>query len=129
MQKVNRMRHALVILAAVFVLSNSSLAQSSAPHISGTVSDSAGHPIAFARVYLIGGQDTVQTDPRGRFRLDILQPTTVSVRAEFIGYIPRQHDSVVVRPGKSVWVEFRLPPQPVPENIDVFRAAPLPDST
>jgi ABC-type uncharacterized transport system permease subunit len=76
------MRLILTVLFAIFFFSSSIVAQSSAPSITGMVSDTAGRPIAFAEVYVIGRQDTVKTDPRGRFTLDSLQTNMLSLRAE-----------------------------------------------
>jgi carboxypeptidase family protein len=117
------------VLLALVIFSSSALAQASAPEIMGIVLDRTGHPMASARVYVIGSQDSIQTDPRGRFTFHILQAHIVSLRAEFIGYMPDQRDSLVLKRGKSVWVEFRLRPEPVPEIIDVFRGSAVPDSS
>ena len=122
------MRLIATALFSVILSSNSALAQSRPARITGMVSDSAGYPIASARVYVLGSQDTANTDPKGRFTLDNVYEGTMSLRAEFIGYLPGQRDSVVARSGKGTWVEFRLSPQPVPDGKDVFTARPVPDS-
>jgi outer membrane receptor for ferrienterochelin and colicins len=98
-------------VTAIFVslaCSSSAAAQARSPRIAGTVSDTGGHPIAFARVYVRGGSDTVATDPKGRFEFDSLAANVVSLTAEFIGYIPSQRDAVLSRSGKPTWIEFRL---------------------
>jgi outer membrane receptor for ferrienterochelin and colicins len=114
-------------VTAIFVslaCSSSAAAQTRAPRIAGTVSDTRGQPIAFARVYVRGGQDTVTTDPKGRFEFDSLAANIVSLTAEFIGYIPSQRDTVLSRSGKTTWIEFRLRDSPLSNGYDFIQAVP-----
>ena len=77
---------------------------------------------------LLGTEDTVRTDPRGQFAFEHLPAGLVSLRAEFIGYLVGRRDSIVVEPGHTARVEFRLLARPLPSGDDVIRTlqpAPL----
>lgn len=96
-------------------------AQTPSPVVTGTVTDSAGHPMAAVLVYVPGTQYAVRTDPRGRFGFDSLPSGFITLRAEFIGYRSGQRDSVQVVPRRSVGIQFRLLDCPIRDRGNVIR--------
>lgn len=75
--------------------------------LSGLVQDSVGHPIRFAKVYVIGGGDSAITDSSGMYRLDSLAAGQRKLRAVFIGYGLQEYD-IDLRPGEERRVDFCL---------------------
>lgn len=77
--------------------------------ISGVVTDSAGAPIASARVEAQGIAAPVLTDFAGRFRLAGVTPGTVSLSVRRLGFVPRSL-TVPVADGGAEGVAIRLAP-------------------
>jgi carboxypeptidase family protein len=91
-------------------------AQSTAA-VAGTVTDSAGRPVPHASVHIPGTNYFASTDVAGRYRLDRLPVDLrlerlpaglISVRATLVGYRSLQRDSLVLVPGRTTQVDFRL---------------------
>ena len=80
--------------------------------ISGTVSDSAGAPLAGAGVTLSGdgiAASRVTTDARGRYRFPAVEPRHVcSVTADRAGFRTITYGGMLTEPGRTRLVQFRL---------------------
>jgi hypothetical protein len=84
--------------------------------VTGSVTDTAGRPIAFARVSAVGTTYAAQTDVRGRYAFDSLPADPTTLRAEFSGYHPAHRTGIRVRRGDSIRVDFRLKPREFPQD-------------
>jgi hypothetical protein len=115
-------------------------AQSTAA-LAGTVTDSAGRPVPHAFVHIPGTNYFASTDEAGRYRLDRLPVAllvdrlpagVISARATLVGYRSVRRDSLVLVPGRTTQVDFRLFEAPhVEPSLDLgLSAVPLirPDS-
>ena len=66
------------------------LAQGTTGKIEGTVKDSAGAPIAGAQVQIVGSSFRAITDDKGYYFLNNVPAGVVTVRAQFIGFVPSE---------------------------------------
>jgi iron complex outermembrane receptor protein len=82
-------------------------AQASAPAITGTVVDSAGHPLPSVSVTLSPLARVTTTDGDGHFAFHGLRPGTYTVQAALIGYAPGR-SQVDVPPSGVSHVDLRL---------------------
>jgi hypothetical protein len=109
------------IVSAIFCFSTGAPSgQVKLPALTGTVVDSAGHPIAFAVVSALGTGYAVQTDPRGRFAFDSLPQSWLTLRADFIGYLPAL-ETLVVQRTRTTSVHFRLVPRAFVDSGNIIR--------
>lgn len=109
------------VVSAIFCFSTGAASgQVRLPALTGTVADSAGHPIAFAVVSVLGTRHAVQTDPRGRFAFDSLPQNSVTLRADFDGYLPAQ-ETLVVQRTQTTSVHFRLVPRAFVDSGNIIR--------
>ncbi len=92
-------------------------AQATTGVIRGTVTDSAGRPLADAIVTLrnreTNAERTLNTNSRGAFVGTLLRVGTYDVRARSLGFQEAQRDTVGLRLGETVDLEFALIPQVV----------------
>jgi type IV secretory pathway protease TraF len=110
------------IAYSLFCLSTAAAgAQVRVPAVTGTVTDSGGLPIAFAVVSVPGTRYAVKTDPRGRFVFDSLPQNPVTLRAEFVGYLPSQKRLVIQR-SELPSVHFRLLPRAFADSGNIIHA-------
>ncbi|MFL5489876.1 MAG: carboxypeptidase regulatory-like domain-containing protein [Gemmatimonadales bacterium] len=110
---------ALPILACLLVAPSLALAQAQATTgvIRGTVRDSTGHPLADARVTLrhlaTNADRSLTTNASGVYIATLLRVGTYDVAARAVGFQEDQRDSVEVRLGETVEINFALAPQVV----------------
>ena len=110
-------------LLALGLGAESAAGQEPSYFLTGTVADSAGQPLANVLVAVVGARLVVRTDSRGRFRFDSLPHGPVSLRAEFIGFIPAQVDSLRPRRDSTPAIGIRLVPQTFVDCGTIIRPA------
>jgi outer membrane receptor for ferrienterochelin and colicins len=104
---------------ALWTLSTVPLAAQSA--VFGTVTDSAGAPLAGARVHVVATTLTAVTDSGGRYRIANVPAGAVTLRVTLIGYFPETRPLPAA--GPEVQVDFRLRPTPFLVNPVIVTAA------
>ncbi len=97
--------------------------------ILGKVTDSSNAVIAGATVTVsnreTGLKRSAKTDDAGRFNFPQLKPGAYSVRAEALGFEPRQNDNVVSGLGQKQTVDFTLKVSRSNEAVEVSSESPL----
>ena len=105
----------------------SAQAQATTGVIRGTVMDSTGHPLADAHVSLrhlsTNAERTLTTNASGVYIATLLRVGTYDVAARAVGFQESRRDSVNVRLGETVEINFALAPQVV-ELQELTVAAP-----
>src|SRR5690606_34996600 len=76
--------------------------------VSGTVRDSAGTPLANARVSVAALDITTTTDGDGRFTLGSLRSGRYHIVVQLFGYTPAHRDVVVGQGGSPVHVSITM---------------------
>ena len=110
---------ALPIVACLLAAPSLAQAQAQATTgvIRGTVTDSTGHPLADAHVSLrhlaTNAERTLTTNASGVYIATLLRVGTYDVAARAVGFQESRRDSVVVRLGETVEINFALAPQVV----------------
>ncbi len=110
---------ALPILAWLLAAPSLALAQAQATTgvIRGTVRDSTGHPLADAHVSLrhlaTNAERILTTNASGVYIATLLRVGTYDVEARAVGFQESRRDSVQVRLGETVEINFALAPQVV----------------
>ncbi|HEV8700214.1 MAG TPA: ABC transporter substrate binding protein [Candidatus Polarisedimenticolia bacterium] len=108
----SRILAAIAMPLAGLLSPSSAVAHVEVATIAGTVADSAGNPLAGARLLLAGdgiGPSWAITDARGRYRFPALSPHHVcSVTAERDGFRSIQYEGMVTEPGRTRRMDFRL---------------------
>jgi TonB family protein len=94
-----RLRHTQALIASAIIVFAPHTSAAQAGTISGTISDSAGHPIAGAEVIALGTGASVATGDRGEFRISGLRAGSVTVKARRLGF---RTDSVTAQIGDAV---------------------------
>jgi carboxypeptidase family protein len=117
---ISRLR--LLVPVAAWLLATPAAAQSlTAGELSGTVTDSSGHPLDGADVTvrdLASGVTRSATTVRtGRFQFALLPAGEYEVFAERLGYRPRRVRGVPVRPGGLIDVPVPLTLTPPPVSV------------
>ena len=92
-----------VVAMAVFGV-GSALAQGTTGKIEGTVKDSAGAPIAGAQVSIVGSSFRAVTDDKGYYFMNNVSAGVVTVRAQFIGFVPSEVRGVRVLADQTITV-------------------------
>jgi len=114
----------LLIVVAIVTASSAPLraAEATTGTIAGTVLDTAGVPVAGARVVATSpsGRYETRTDGRGRFALLGVSPDSYAVAVEDVRYRSAQRTGNAVLPGQTITVGFRL--QRALESIGQVRA-------
>lgn len=98
-------------LAAVWLLTGSLAAQGTGV-ITGSVSDSAGHPLADAILTATGTHQMARSDAAGRFRFAAVQAGTDTIRARLFGFRPAEQ-RVSLGAGDSVHLPITLRALPI----------------
>src|SRR5208337_4398088 len=97
--------------------------------IVGEVRDSTRAAVPGAAVTITshetGLKRSARTDDAGRFTFPQLKPGTYSVRAEALGFEPRQNDNVIAGLGQRQSVDFMLQVARSNETLEVSSEAPL----
>jgi len=109
-------------------------AQATTGVIRGTVADSTGRPLDNARVSLrhrsTNAERTLTTNASGVFIATLLRVGTYDVRARALGFREDRRDSIAVRLGETVELNFALAPQVVQlEELTVEAPEPPVDVT
>jgi hypothetical protein len=100
----------VVALVLTVVLVRSLAAQSTGA-IAGRVKDDQGHSLGGTLVWVDGGRQGATTDTGGLYRVREVRSGWHRVRAARIGYRPVILDSVLVRGGETVTLDFALAAQ------------------
>ncbi len=105
---------ALAVSALVFA---ARLAAQGSGVVYGSVTDTSGNPLsrAFVRVSRADGGRMIAIkygDATGSYRFDSLPPGRLAIDAGLIGF-RLASDSITLRAGDSIRVDFRLPPNPI----------------
>ena len=98
-------RKILYLSLISFFLATAAFAQSGI--ISGSVSTSDGSPAEAVSVSIKGTSKGASTDKSGNYQIKNVQPGSYQLVASFIG-LGRQEQSVVVKPGESLRINFIL---------------------
>ena len=88
----------------------------------GTVSDTAGRPIQYAQIFVIGSSLSTLTDSLGRFSLENVPVGRQDIRAVFVGFRPLLVRQLEVKPVDSTRLEIRLMPGKVQVSDETFWA-------
>lgn len=103
---------AIVLPVACLIFSSPARAHVDDAVISGTVADTAGKPLAGARLVLAGdgiGPAWTVADARGRYRFPAVSPHHYcSVTAEHDGFRSTTYEGMLTEPGRTRRVDFRL---------------------
>jgi hypothetical protein len=138
MRVFRRVRLIPLLLPAVLAFFRPTLlqgqAQASTGVIRGTVTDSAGRALDNAIVSLrhlaTNAERTLTTNASGVFVATLLRVGTYHLRARAVGFRETQRDTVPVRLGEAVEVNFALAPQVVQlEELTVAAPEPAVDVT
>jgi hypothetical protein len=76
--------------------------------IVGVVTDTAGTPIAYARIAIVGTDRTTAAAQNGRYLLADVPAGTYKIRAAFIGYRPTDRDSIRVTANDTTRLDLQL---------------------
>ena len=76
--------------------------------VAGVVTDTAGRPIAYARVTIVGTDRNTAAAQDGRYLLADIPTGAYKIRALFIGYRPTERDSVRVVADDTTRLDFQL---------------------
>lgn len=115
--------------ALVFVLSVTSIAQTTTGSIFGDVTDASGARLPGA-VVLISADDTgltreTATNAEGAYRVGALPPGVYSVSVDLANFQPVTRASLELNVRNELKVDFQLEIGPVTQSITVTAAAPL----
>jgi TonB-linked SusC/RagA family outer membrane protein len=104
----------LFAACALLLSTSGAAAQETTGRISGTISGTESNlPIQGVRVTLLGTQQTVTTNPQGRYTLSGITPGMWRIRTSAIGYTPVVIDSIPVRAGQTATADISLKHQTV----------------
>lgn len=92
--------------------------------ITGTIRDTAGHPLTGGLVQYAGTSRGVRPDAAGRYRLTDVPTGVVTLEAVQIGFHAAVR-TVVVTPGDSLEVDFTLTPKAGRVLNDIFQLPPV----
>ena len=84
------------------------LAQQARGVVVGMVTDTAGRPVAYARIVVVGTDYDTTASQDGRYTLLGVPIGVHHLRALFLGYRPAERDSVRVTANDTTWVNFQL---------------------
>ena len=80
------------------------------PILVGVVTDTAGHPIVSARIFIARTDHAALTGRDGHYAFSSIPDGIYTVRAQFIGFLRGEQDSVRIVHGTTRRVDFRLRP-------------------
>jgi Ca-activated chloride channel family protein len=78
--------------------------------IEGTVRDAQGKALRGAQVVILGTRRSSSADDRGRYAFAFVPVDTLTLRAQYIGYMAHEIRGVVVREGRTTVLDFTLSP-------------------
>lgn len=97
-----------VTVALLVTASTTLTAQRPTPVLAGVVTDTAGRAIPYARVTVVGTSDTARANSDGRYTFNRLTEGRYTVRAQALGYLQSEQDSVSIVSDRTANVDFRL---------------------
>jgi TonB-linked SusC/RagA family outer membrane protein len=104
----------LFAACALLLSTSGAAAQETTGRIAGTITGTESNlPIQGVRVTLLGTQQTVTTNPQGRYTLTNIAPGLWRIRTSAIGYTPVVIDSIPVRAGQTANADISLKHQTV----------------
>jgi protocatechuate 3,4-dioxygenase beta subunit len=118
------MRTLVLTLALAGLSARVASAQHLPARVAGTVSDTAGRPLAAAQVWVVGTRAMVRTDSLGRYEFDSLAAGPARLRTQIIGYVS-QEQSTMLTAGERATLDFRVAPLQLGDPGNVVRSAPL----
>src|SRR5213082_3847548 len=90
------------------LLGLTTVAQAQQPNVTGRVTDQAsGHPLAGARVIIVGTSLIAQTNAEGRYSIARVPAGQATVRASAVGYAAASR-ALTVNPGESAVADLTL---------------------
>src|SRR5713226_5377353 len=96
-------------IAALIALAPTSLAaQQTTGKVEGTVTDEAGVPIANAQVFIVGTSFGAVTNDKGYYFINNVPVGTYKLRAQFIGYQPREYTGARVFGGQTAEFPIKM---------------------
>jgi hypothetical protein len=121
------------VLLILLLLSRSTLAQSTAGRILGTLSDPSGAAVAGATVIVTDAQRgttrTVTTDETGSYAVPDLQPGTYNIHVQAKGFKSVERPNLQIEVASDVRADFALQPGNVTEVLTVVEDVPLVNTT
>lgn len=93
------------VLILFFASSFTSIAQTGS--ISGTIKDSEGEPIGYAKVILMGTDDATVADELGKYVLENVPVGEYILKVRAVNYISQDH-SIVLKDGQQLMKDFAL---------------------
>ena len=105
---LGRMRPLAVVAVVLMLMSVRVLTAQGTGVVAGMVTDSAGNPVAYARIAIVGTDRNTAAGQDGRYALAGLPTGIYKVRAGFIGYRLTDRDSVRVTAGDTTRLNFQL---------------------
>src|SRR6201987_5830757 len=121
------------VLLILLLLSRSTLAQSTAGRILGTLSDPSGAAVAGATVIVTDAQRgttrTVTTDETGSYAVPDLQPGTYRIHVQAKGFKSVERPNLQIEVASDVRADFALQPGNVTEVLTVVEDVPLVNTT
>ncbi len=101
---------AIIVLSVIVlpVMPSDLLAQRVRGVVAGVVTDTAGQPIAYARIVVVGTDRDTTAAQHGHYMLPNVPVGVHKLRALFLGYRPSERDSIRVSANDTTWINFRL---------------------
>jgi hypothetical protein len=127
------MRRTFILALLVAFVAGTGLASAQAltGTVAGKVTDEQGGVLPGVTVTLTGstGSQTQVTDARGEYRFLGLVPGTYNVKADLVGFRPKEQQGVVVNIGRAVVVNLTLPVGGIAETVNVIASSVTVDTT
>src|SRR5258708_27293762 len=130
---LRRVSIAALLLAIVFGMATSAMAQTTTGIISGIITDAQGGVLpgvtVTARNTDTGALRTVVTEADGRFRFAALQPGPYEVKAELSGFGPVNVPTLTVQTASEVTRNITMQVVGIQESVTVTGEAPIIETT
>ena len=121
----------IATIALVAAWSVSGLAQTDQGKLRGTVRDQSNAFVAGAKVTVknerTGQERTTISNDQGFFLIDLLRPSTYTIRVEKDGFGPTEYTALPLAVGQELALDFELRPAGVQESITVTATSPIVD--
>jgi Carboxypeptidase regulatory-like domain len=121
------------VVLALFALSASALAQSTAGRILGTLTDQSGAAVAGAAVVVTdvqhGTSRSLTTDESGSYAVPDLPPGTYKIHVQAKGFKSVDRPNLQIEVASDVRADFALQPGNVTETLTVIEEVPLVNTT
>jgi hypothetical protein len=103
-----RSTRSLVLTAVVLGLSATALTAQATGKIEGRIRDTAGQPVANARVIVVGSAYSATANAQGYYFINSVPAGSYDMRASFIGYKQVEQQGFRVLSGQTVTLDFTL---------------------